>query len=308
MAPKSQTRRQRGGGFLNLFSSKKNNTAKTFGEKYAPARGLASYTAQKRIIAGNVKKLQEQLGQTNSLINAAKTKNAVYDKLDGEYKAAVADQQTKWNAYTAAKAKVYSLLMQRQAASKGILDRARGVVKHGLLGLFSRKSYQQNVEANAKAAAEKKAALLARSKIVTEEIRKEKEKRDAFEAAIKKQNEEADRILQSAETAVKKAATAAPAAVAAAASGTRNPINNFNNNSANKPANRSRNSFNNNATRRNQLNKLLPSNRSNNSKLFTKFSVKNLQDYLRLNPDKSTNLFKAAKKELGQKELSALFN
>ena len=287
MAPKSQTRRQRGGGMFNMFR-RKNNTAKTFGERYAPVRGLASYSAQKRLIASNVKKVQEKLGQTNSLINAAKAKNATYDKLDGEYKAAVADQQTKWNAYTAAKAKVYSLLMQRQAASKGLLDRARGVAKHGILGLFSRKSYEQNVQANAKAAAAKKDALLARSKIVTEEIQKEKEKRDAFEAAIKKQNEEADEILKKAETAVNKAATAAPAAVAAAVANV-NPKSN---------------SGVNNATRKQQLYNMLPQNRSNNSKVFNGFSEKNLKNFVRLNTNSKgrlSNLGTLAKKKLNSR-------
>lgn len=242
MAPKSQTRRQRGGLF-NMFR-RKNNTAKTFGEKFAPVRGLASYSAQQRLIASNVKKVQDKLSQTNSLINAAKAKNAAYNSLDNEYKNAVADQQTKWNEYTAAKAKVYSLLMKRQAASKGIMDRARGVAKHGILGLFSRKSYEENVKANAKAAEAKKAALLARSKVVSDEIKKEKEKREAFEKAIKERNEEAEKILADAEKKVETvknapaatvaAAVAAPGA-AGAASGVRNPFNNWPNN---KPANK----------------------------------------------------------------------
>jgi len=305
MAPKSQTRRYRGGGIFNMFR-RKNNTAKTFGEKYAPIRALASYSAQKRLAAKNVAAIQGKLGQADNLLKAAREKNAAYNSLDKDYKAAVADQQEKWNAYTAAKAKVYSLLMQRQAASKGIMDRARGVVRHGIFGLFSRKSYAENVGANLKAAEAKKAALLARSKVVTEEIRKEKEKREAFEAAIKKQNEEAEKILKSAETAVNKAANAAPAAVAAAvnkaankpaaASGVRNPFNNLPNN---KPANT-------NSTRRNQLNRKLPSNRSNNSKLFKNFTDINLKNYIRLNPNVS-NLSKAAVKEKNQRELSALF-
>lgn len=305
MAPKSQTRRQRGAGIFNMFR-RKNNTAKgpnarTFAEKYAPLRALASPSAQRRLAAKNVAGLQDKLGKAENLITAAKAKNAAYNSLDKEYKDAVADQQTKWTAYTAAKSKVYALLMKRQAASKSIMDRAKGVVKHGFSGLFSRKSYAENVAANLKTAEAKKAALLERSKALATQMEAEKKKREAWAAAIEEENKKANEILKGAATAVAnvkpvvaqavKAANAAPAA-----SGARNPFNNFNNKPANKPGNPF-NNFNNTATRRNQLNRLLPSNRSNNSKIFTKFSDKNLEDYLRLNPGNS-NLSRVAKKAL----------
>ena len=55
MAPKSQTRRQRGGSFMNLFRKKNNTTkalnARTFAEKYLP-RGLASHSARGQSLAG----------------------------------------------------------------------------------------------------------------------------------------------------------------------------------------------------------------------------------------------------------------
>ena len=209
MAPKSKTRRHRGGGFFSR--SVKAPVAQRFGEKYAPFRGLASYSAQKRIIGRNVAGLQGKLGQAQNLVNAAKAKNAAYNSLDKEYKEAVADQNAKYNAYTAARQKVNSLLIKRQYASKGVMDRLKGVFKHGIMAIGTRKSYAQNVQANLDKAAKQKAALLERSRVVQKQIDEETRKRKEFEDAIKKQNEEADRVLGQVENAVDRAANAAPA-------------------------------------------------------------------------------------------------
>jgi len=211
MAPNSQTG---GAGFFNgirgLFkktvytgnatkNAPKNTRARTFGEKYAPLRSLAGYGTQKRLIAKNVQAAQKEItAAKNSLVNAQK-KNAAYDTLDKAYKAAVEEQDKTWKAYTAAKSKVYELLMERQRASKNIVDRLKGIYRHGLSGLFTRKSYAENVQANIKTVEANKKALLDRAAVVKKAQEDETNRRKAFEDSIKEQNEAADKVLEEAE-------------------------------------------------------------------------------------------------------------
>lgn len=212
MAPNSQTRS--GGGFFNgirgLFkrteyngkstkNAPKNTRARTFGEKYAPLRSLAGYGTQKRLIAKNVQAAQKEINAAKNSLGNAQKKNAEYETLDSAYKAAVKEQDTKWKEYTVAKSKVYELLMKRQRASKGIVDRVQGIYRHGLSGLFTRKSYAENVQANIKTVEANKKALLARAKVVKDAQEEENRKRKAFEDSIKEQNEEADKILEQVE-------------------------------------------------------------------------------------------------------------
>ncbi len=212
MAPNSQTRS--GGGFFNgirgLFkkteyngkptkNAPKNTRARTFGEKYAPLRSLAGYGTQKRLIAKNVQAAQKEINAAKNSLAEAKDKNAAYTKLDDAYKAAVKEQDETWKAYTAAKSKVYELLMKRQRASKNIVDRLKGIYRHGLSGLFTRKSYAENVQANIETVEANKRKLLERARVVKEAQDAETKRRKEFEDSIKEQNEAADKVLEEAE-------------------------------------------------------------------------------------------------------------
>jgi hypothetical protein len=150
-------------------------------------------------------KLHRRKYAAKSSLENAQKKNAAYETLDTDYKAAVLEQEKTWKAYTAAKSKVYELLMQRQRASKGIVDRLKGIYRHGLSGLFTRKSYAENVQANIQTVEANKEALLARAKVVKKAQEDETNRRKAFEDSIKKQNEEADKILEQAANTVQSA-------------------------------------------------------------------------------------------------------
>lgn len=237
MAPNSQSRS--GGGFFSgLFNRtvyKGNATkkapapARTFGEKYAPLRSLAGYDTQRRLIAQNVTGLKTKINAARTSLENAKTKNVEYESLDKAYRAAVQEQDNTWNAYTAAKTKVYALLMQRQRASKGIVDRVQGIYRHGLSGLFTRKSYAENVQANSRALEANKKALLARAKVVKDAQEEEKRKQEAFNKLIEKRNEESDKVLKEAENTVQSANNSVKSTRSNSTAS--NPGNNNNNNS-----------------------------------------------------------------------------
>ena len=208
------TRRAQRGGWPSFFSwgragnklapisakSLKPLEIRTLGERIAPLRGVLSRNKQLRYIGRNIQSLEGKRGAAEAAQKAngaAKAANNAYDKADAELKDAINRRDTAWKDWTKASADVRQALWDRQKASKGLMDRVRGVFKHGLKSIGTRKSYVENAKADEEVAKRKQKALAQRAVALREAAAAEAKAQEGIIQETKRQEEAARAAINS---------------------------------------------------------------------------------------------------------------
>ena len=201
------TRRAQKGGWPSFLSwGKRGNAAvpstpavkameiRSMGERIAPFRGMLTRNKQLRYIGKNIQSLEgkraafEAAQRANS---AAKAANNVYDRADEKLKQAVKRRDQAWKDWTKASADVRQALIDRQKVSKGLMDRIRGVFKHGVSSIGTRKSYVENAKVDEEATKRKQRALAERAQALRAAAAAEAKAQEGAIAETKRQEEAA---------------------------------------------------------------------------------------------------------------------